>query len=356
MDWSSLIVFSRWFRWAIALLAALLVITLQSCLKIVAPVASPVLISPFTAQEVAVIFNEADPLSVRIAQYYQQQRQIPPANMIAVNFATGNTVLSLEEFQRIKTAVDAKTPATVQGYALTWVTPYRVECMSITSAFAFGFNRAFCADSCRLTQDSPYFNSVSSTPYTDFQLRPTMAIAATTFAEAKALIDRGIASDHTSPPGTAYLMSTSDPLRNVRVYSYPRIVQNLGLVFSLQVIQADVLENKPDIMFYFTGLATIKKIKTNHFRPGAIADHLTSYGGMLTDSPQMTILRWLEAGATASYGATVEPCNFPQKFPHPGVVMQHYLAGETLLEAYWKSVAQPGQGIFIGEPLARPFS
>lgn len=29
--------------------------------------------------------------------------------------------------------------------------------------------------------------------------------------------------------------------------------------------------------------------------------------------------------------------------------------GDTLLEAYWKSVAMPGQGLFIGEPLARPF-
>jgi hypothetical protein len=27
-----------------------------------------------------------------------------------------------------------------------------------------------------------------------------------------------------------------------------------------------------------------------------------------------------------------------------------------LLEAYWKSVAMPGQGLFLGEPLARPFA
>jgi hypothetical protein len=32
--------------------------------------------------------------------------------------------------------------------------------------------------------------------------------------------------------------------------------------------------------------------------------------------------------------------------------MRRYLDGETLLEAYWKSVAMPGQGIFIGDPLA----
>lgn len=93
-----------------------------------------------------------------------------------------------------------------------------------------------------------------------------------------------------------------------------------------------------------------------NFRPGAIADHLTSTGGALTDSHQMSSLRWLEAGATGSYGAVVEPCNHLAKFPHPGAVMWRYAEGSTLLEAYWKSVAWPGEGVFIGEPLARPFA
>ncbi len=35
--------------------------------------------------------------------------------------------------------------------------------------------------------------------------------------------------------------------------------------------------------------------------------------------------------------------------------MAHYLSGETLIEAYWKSVLMPGQGVFVGDPLARPF-
>ena len=70
----------------------------------------------------------------------------------------------------------------------------------------------------------------------------------------------------------------------------------------------------------------------------------------------MSSLRWLEAGATGSYGTVVEPCNIPGKFPDPVVMMKHYLAGETLLEAYWKSVLMPGQGLFIGEPLARPYA
>ncbi len=109
-------------------------------------------------------------------------------------------------------------------------------------------------------------------------------------------------------------------------------------------------------MFYFTGMAKIKKIRTNHFVPGAVADHLTSKGGMLTGSSQMNSMRWLEAGATGSYGAVIEPCNFVQKFPNPGIMMYNYIRGNTLIEAYWKSVAWPGQGIFIGEPLAKPFA
>jgi hypothetical protein len=99
----------------------------------------------------------------------------------------------------------------------------------------------------------------------------------------------------------------------------------------------------------------VPNLDTNTFRPGAIGDHLTSAGGVLMGRSQMSSLRWLEAGATGSYGAVVEPCNFPQKFPNPGVVVSRYARGESLIEAYWKSVAMPGQGIFIGEPLADPF-
>jgi len=110
-----------------------------------------------------------------------------------------------------------------------------------------------------------------------------------------------------------------------------------------------------DILFYFTGRVRVTGLETLQFRPGAIADHLTSAGGQLTTSKQMSALRWLEAGATGSYGTVVEPCNLIGKFPRPGLVMEVYGSGRTLIEAYWQSVQQPGEGIFIGEPLAAPF-
>ncbi len=303
----------------------------------------------------AIIVNEADPISIKIADYYRQKRSIPNNSVIKVKFNPNNPVISPKQFKAIQAQVEAKTPSHIQNYGLTWVSPYRVGCMSITSAFAFGFDPSHCAKGCHPTKENPYFNSKRSQPYTDFGIRPTMAIAAKTFEEAKRLIDRGVAADGTYPQGTAYLLDTKDKNRNVRASFYPKIDQTFEGRFPLEVIKANTLKDKTDVMFYFTGLVKVKEIETNRFRPGAIADHLTSFGGQLTDSHQMSSLRWLEAGATGSYGTVVEPCNFPQKFPHPGLVMYHYLGGDSLINAYWKSVAWVGQGLFIGEPLARPF-
>lgn len=69
----------------------------------------------------------------------------------------------------------------------------------------------------------------------------------------------------------------------------------------------------------------------------------------------MPITAWLDAGATASYGTVEEPCNLQQKFTRASVLVDHYWRGATAIEAYWKSVQWPGQGLFVGEPLAQPF-
>lgn len=305
--------------------------------------------------QLAVIVNTRDPLSVRIGDYYAARRGIPVRNLIRVSFAPGKTMLTRDEFDAVKTQVDGQVLPRVQAYALTWGAPYRVECMSITTAFAFGFDRAFCAEGCKLTRPSPYFDSPASRPFDQLKMRPTMSIAAVSFEQAKALIDRGVRSDGSFPQGTAYLLSTSDKARNTRSAWYPTVEQMFGSRLSVQVLREDTLTNRKDVLFYFTGVTRVQGLETLRFLPGAIADHLTSSGGMLTNSSQMSALRWLEAGATGSYGTVVEPCDILQKFPHPAVVIGYYLRGETLIEAYWKSVEMPGQGIFVGDPLATPF-
>ncbi len=308
----------------------------------------------FTARDLAVIVNDADPLSVAIGDYYRQRRAIPAENVIHVSFEPTRTSLAVPEFAALRRDVLTRTPQHVQAYALTWVRPYRVDCMSITTAFAAGFEPAFCSERCTATRWSPYFNSNSRRPFDQFGLRPTMSIAALDLDSARALIDRGIAASG-SPAGTAYLIETEDLLRNVRAAAYPDAKLLAGNAIPIEVVRAAALESKQDVMFYFIGAAEVAKLGSNRFLPGAVADHLTSLGGDLTGSLQMSSLRWLEAGATGSYGTVTEPCNILSKFPNPGMLMKRYLAGESLIEAYWKSVAMPGQGLFIGEPLANPF-
>ncbi len=323
----------------------------QGCDRLrVTPLGQPDQLTPKT---LGVIVNQRDPLSVRIADYYQAQRGIPEKNIIRLEFDPSQTVLPVETFEELWVTVQRQTPRSVRAYALTWAQPYRVGCMSMTSAFAFGFDESFCAQGCSTTAVSPYFNAM--TPADVTQIRPTMALAATNFDDAKALIDRGLAADHSFPAGTAYLINTRDRARNVRSQFYPEIQAQLDPWFEIQVLNETDMVGRSDVMFYFTGRTQVPDLETHQYRPGAVADHLTSQGGQLTDSSQMSSLRWLEAGATGSYGTVVEPCNFTQKFSHPGVLMAHYLDGDTLIEAYWKSVLMPGQGIFIGEPLARPF-
>jgi uncharacterized protein (TIGR03790 family) len=306
--------------------------------------------------ELGVVVNDADPASVQIATYYAAARRIPPGNVVHVRFDPSNTLLSRDEFARIRAAVLAATPPQVQGYALTWTSPYRVDCMSITTAFAFGFDPAFCSASrCATTRSSPLYDYLTHHPWSDLQVRPTMVLAGASVDEVRRLIDRGVASDGTHPKGTAYLVITSDRARMSRLPQYSVAIETLKGRLRFAVAQGEYIENRDDVMFYFTGAASVQGIKTLKFRPGAVADHLTSWGGKLTDSEQMSALRWLEAGATGSYGTVVEPCSYPAKFPNVATFLRNYLAGDTLLEAYWRSVEWPGEGIFVGEPLAAPY-
>ena len=174
---------------------------------------------------------------------------------------------------------------------------------------------------------------------------------------AKAIIDRGVLSAFKLNDSTGYFLKTSDEARTKpRAQFFPRDLTKLASKkIVMRTIRADSIKDKTDIMFYFTGLAAVPNLETLKFMPGAIADHLTSAGGILYNDSQMSSLKWLEAGATGSYGSVSEPCNYWQKFPNPKVLIEHYLAGETLVEAYWKSVYWPSQGLILGEPLAAPY-
>lgn len=340
------------------------------------------------AADLGVIVNDNDPQSVAVAYYYQQKRNIPPQNIIHVNIPNPGIDISSADFNLLRAKVLAATPPDVQAYAITWTTPWRVEkTMSITSAMAFGYDIRRCKvpevsskdysgtygpdswldkyNDFRTMRDSLYIRvGGKDFNYAKSGGRPTMMLAGRSLEHVFDLINRGVASDGTMPRGFGYMVETSIAARSVRApnfaYFDSRWDDAAGLTVKYipkwtSLKWPEAIRDKDRVLFYFTGHAVVPDIKTNKYRPGAIADHLTSYGGQLTTSSQMSVLRWLEAGVTGSYGTVVEPKSYTEKFPEASTLIPLYFLGRSLIESYWQSVQWNGEGVFVGEPLASPY-
>lgn len=311
-----------------------------------------------------ILVKKNDPFSEQVAKLYINLRNIPKENVFYMELPDQNTV-SAEVFQTAFLALQKQLPAHIQGLVATWQKPYKVDCMSITSALSFGFDHKWCqpqGKGCQLTEPSPYFNDSTRMPWTDLNIRPTMLLTGESLLEVESLINRGIKADFSNPKNpNVFLLKTHDAARSAREGLF-EMAQDSSRLQPFNIHYLDLSEAKQDfitnqsLLVYQTGSAKVPEITSNQYLPGAIADHLTSFGGKIFESSgQMSSLKWLEAGATGTYGTVVEPCNFVHKFPNPNIFLEKYAKGETLLEAYWKSVLMPGEGLFIGEPLARPF-
>jgi len=307
-------------------------------------------------KNVALVINDADATSVKAGEYYRVARGIPDRNIIHVNIPNAPRKLSVAAFTELKKEISSKLNADEQVILLAWTAPYAVECNSITAALSLGYDAEQCKKTCDPGKPNPYFDSASKSPLADHGIRLAMLLPTDNFERARKVIDRGVQSDTGVFHATAYYLRTSDVNRSSRAPFFPPNGLNIprsGL--DVVNLQSDQLVGASDVMIYQTGLPWVKDLDTLTFMPGALADHLTSVGGDLYGNSQMSILKWLDMGATASFGTVSEPCNYWQKFPNPLVLLKWYVQGATAVEAYWKSVAWPAQGLLIGEPLASPY-
>lgn len=314
-----------------------------------------------TSKDIGLVINSADPYSVAVGEFYIKARKLTPAQVMRVTLPVRAT-LTPEEFKIFSATVDSAFGGAVQALALAWTVPYAVNCNSITAALTLGYDPSVCENTCAPSKRSPYFDAATVRPYSDLKLRPSMLLAADDVTTAKAMIRRGVRADGSlgllgSPPVNAYFVTTDDRARSARTpyFPPPGLLRRWGVDVHVETTQA--VHDVQRVLLYETGLAQVGQLDTVKWVPGALADHLTSFGGQLDGgSGQMSILAWITSGATASYGTVSEPCSHPQKFPHPQVLLLNYLQGASAIEAYWKSVAWPQQGVFVGEPLAAPFA
>ena len=327
---------------------------------------------------VAVVVNQASSNSVALGNYYCERRQVPSQNVLRIHWTGGNIEWSLAQFQ---TALAAPLQDMLAARALTnqidcvalsMDIPYRVTSAngvnSTTAVLFYGFKADTVSPlpaypSCSLPPDSANAYANSELP---FRLSPpgtnTGGFLATmltgfTFADAIALVDRGVSSDGSFPTQTVLLEKTTDPARNVRFITFDNAIFDLSLNgrFPLVRTNSNEIPGLTNLLGLQTGLAGFN-LASNAFVPGALADTLTSYGGDLFENTGQTpLLAFLRAGAAGSYGTVVEPCNYTEKFPNP---LDYFYAarGFGLAESYYQSVLNPYQGLMVAEPLSAPFA
>ena len=327
---------------------------------------------------VIVVVNQNSADSVQLGNDYCELRGVPPQNLLRMTGWTGGSIYwSRADFQSYLLspllAMIASRGLTNQAQfvLLSMDVPYRVadgdSDNSTTSALFYGFKTNGVPvsgyASCSLPDNSSNSYAYSEMPFS--QAMPNTAITNsflammltdTNLAAAETTLMRGVAADDSFPVQTVYLEKTSDVDRNVRFVEFDNSVFENQVVGNYAVTRITTGSTLFTNLFGLqTGWGTFP-LNTNSFVPGALGDTLTSTAGfILEDTGQTPALAFLEAGASGSYGTVVEPCNYTQKFPD-AVDYFYQTRGFSLAEAYYQSVLNPFEGLFVGEPLAAPFA
>ena len=325
---------------------------------------------------VVVIVNQSSSDSVQLGNYYCERRQVPPQNVLRVNWTGGKVEWSKSDFETyllnplISMLATRSLTNQVDYIVLSTDIPYRVTTAtnganSTTSTLFYGFKPdSRNLNSCPLAPGSTNFYAGSesifrSTPPGDANSNSWLVtmITSSNLAQAKTIVDRGVASDGTFPTQTVILGKSSDVARNVRYLTFDNAIFDARLLGNLSVLRTNL-----DSPYGFTNLLAYQNghyqfsILTNAFVPGAMADSLTSFGGrILEPNDHTTLLALLNAGASGSFGTVVEPCNYLEKFPSAQIYF-YQARGFNLAECFYQSVTNPYQGLLVGEPLAAPFA
>lgn len=322
---------------------------------------------------VAIVANRSSSNSLALANYYREQREVPPQNVLYIDWPNTPVQWSRYDFEKIlrhplHAMIGARSLSNqVEYVVLSMDIPYRVrdsdKANSTTSALFYGFKFDTDTNVCSLPDIATNHYSRSEGI---FRASPpaltnggflAVMLTSSNLDQAARIVDHGVSSDATFPLQPVYLAKSIDRLRNVRHYVFDEAIYDNRVLGRRTLIRTntDTPLNLGFAAGYQNGSATFR-VPPGMFAPGSMADDLTSFGGILFErNDQTSLLEFLNAGATGSYGTVVEPCSYLEKFPLP--MNYFYQArGFSLAESYYQALAYPYMGQVVGEPLAAPFS
>ncbi|HEX4343543.1 MAG TPA: TIGR03790 family protein, partial [Verrucomicrobiae bacterium] len=330
---------------------------------------------------VMVVVNQNSTNSVQLGNYYLEKRQIEPQNLVRINWTGGNTVWDKTNFESVllpplQAAIASRGLSNqIDLVVLSMDIPYAVSSTngynSTTAVLYYGFKPDGCTMSCpgglaSCSLPFPATNYYAAQEDIFRNVGPginrsnvmAMMLTSDSLADAKLIVDHGVTSDSTFPTQAVVLAKSSDTGRNIRYREFDDTVFNAQVRGNYAVARTNNSSTPwglNNLLGYENGLYQFT-ISPNTFVPGAMADSLTSYGGVIFGpNDQTTAMFFLNAGAAGSYGTVVEPCAYLEKFPSS----QNYFyqcRGFGIAESYYQSLEYPYQGIMLGEPLAAPFA
>jgi len=184
-----------------------------------------------------------------------------------------------------------------------------------------------------------------------------------TVPEILRMIRSAASVDGTRPEGTVYLMRNKDVRSRTRAPAFQNVVQSLkALGRKVAILEkgkagqdGKIPKGKDDVLGAVAGIASFNwPASGSRMVPGAVCEHLTSFGAYFRTSGQTKISEFLRHGAAGTSGTVVEPFALQMKFPHPALHV-YYAEGSSLVEAFYQSVWGPYQLLILGDALACPF-
>ena len=316
-----------------------------------------------------VIVNQVSSNSCELANDYCQQRQIPPQNVLYINWSGGNTMWASNDLQTtlvtplLNMLASRQLTNQIDYIVLSMDIPFQTSdgsaVDSTTAALFYGLRVGNGSDPLGVTNSyaasEAVFNPNATVGSPGYSFLTTM-ITGNSLAQAEQLVEQGVASDSTFPQQPVILAKSSDTLRNIRYTYFDNAIFDVNILGASSILRTntDLVSWPAPCLGYETGLANFS-VPQSLFVPGAIADSLTSFGGIIFgNTGQTSELAFINAGAAASYGTVAEPENDTQKFPNPEVYF-YQARGFSAAESYYQSVNVPYLGLAVTEPLAAPF-
>ncbi len=349
---------------------------------------------------VAVLANAGVPESLALAQRYAAARSVPPGQVCAVSVPDQDAI-TLGEFRTmVLTPLEAcltrggaidriEAVVLVRGIPLRVMVPdgATMRSASLAATLSAWRSRSTTTMMPLIGQPPGMTANCSGTPcyaarwrnpfragtfdagwtasLQGIEWQPLLVtmLNARSYDDAARLVTSAVTAEQMGGAhGRFVFMNGADAARGVLDAEYDGVIASLQSAGITDVARVPFDTNTSGLRLagFFTGTASLgTTIESNTFLPGALVDNLTSFGAdpvnfHATGESQVSIARFIAAGASGAHGTVDEPLN--NVFPSRTLIVD-YVHGFTLAEAYARNLPFAyWRNLVLGDPMLAPYA